>query len=396
MFRHICSVFLRCIFCLGFAVSSVPQTLASIDAESEFTGALNHRVETEALRLIDVHGAPGVVVAITFQGKHQVFNFGVASRQTGAPVANDTLFEIGAISETFSGLLAAYAHQRGMLSLFDEAGDCLPAMKDSLLGRVSVFEIATHARRFELFLSNKGKAQDPFMSDLTEWKARHSSGTSHLHPDLGALLLGRVTSEAFNMPYAAAIRSVLLPQLGLAQTFLEVPAGAQESYAQGYTVDDKPVRQRLTPQTFAANGIKTTAGELIRYVEAHLTRELLDPEMQQAIEMALTGYARVGPFTRTLMWEQYAYPVSLERLTEGSSIRTKGEDELAVRLNPPFPPREKVLLSKAGATDGFTAYVAFVPIRRTGIALLVNKSIPEAELLGAAYRILEMGQDPQP
>ena len=77
-----------------------------------------------------------------------------------------------------------------------------------------------------------------------------------------------------------------------------------------------------------------------------------------------------------LGWEQYAYPVTLDRLLAGNS------DAMIMKSNPARNLRRRGLLrgrrlfNKTGSTNGFGAYVAFVPEERIGIVMLANKNFP--------------------
>jgi beta-lactamase class C len=141
----------------------------------------------------------------------------------------------------------------------------------------------------------------------------------------------------------------------------------------------------LSSETY---GIKTMASDLVRFVEANMNLIRLDKKFQRAITATHTGYFKAGPMTQDLMWEQYQYPVALKTLLEGNSPAMIFDATPVTEINPPEDPREDVWINKTGSTNGFGAYVAFVPEKRLGIVILANKSYPIEERVTAAYEIL--------
>ncbi|MCY1233801.1 Beta-lactamase [compost metagenome] len=47
-----------------------------------------------------------------------------------------------------------------------------------------------------------------------------------------------------------------------------------------------------------------------------------------------------------------------------------------------------MLVNKTGSTNGFGAYVVFVPAKRIGLVMLGNKNMPVPARVEAAYHIL--------
>ena len=85
-----------------------------------------------------------------------------------------------------------------------------------------------------------------------------------------------------------------------------------------------------------AYGVRTTAGDLLRWLQANMGMLDLDPTLQRAITDTHTGYYRTAPMTQDLIWEQYAYPVTLEQLQAGNSAKMLLQANPARALEPPL------------------------------------------------------------
>ena len=102
-------------------------------------------IVNKAIRpIMEENKVPGIAVAITVQGRRDVFNYGVAARQSGRKVTDNTIFEVGSLSKTFTATLAAYAQARGSLSFSEKASRYLPRLAGSSFDGISLLDLGTY------------------------------------------------------------------------------------------------------------------------------------------------------------------------------------------------------------------------------------------------------------
>ncbi len=347
-------------------------------------------IVTQAVRpLMKQYGIPGMAVGVTIEGRHYTFHYGVASRATGKPIDDATLFEIGSITKTFTASLASYAQLCGTLSLSDVASADLPSLRGTNFDRVRLINLGTHtAGGLPLQFPDDVKTDDDAMRFYRRWKPAHAAGTYRLYSNPSIMLLGFIVAEKMHENFTSLMQRDVLGPLGLRNTFLVVPRDRRSNYAQGYTDDDTPKRLSPGPLAPEAYGIRTTAPDMLRFIDANMNPIPIDAQLGRAIVATHSGYDGVGAMTQDLIWEQYRYPASLAALLQGNSEHMIFDENEVRPIVPPSRPRSDVWINKTGSTNGFSAYVAFVPQENLGIVLLANKSYPIAARVSTAYRIL--------
>jgi beta-lactamase class C len=335
------------------------------------------------------YGIPGMAVGIVSGGHDYVYDFGVMSKATGKPVTRDTLFEIGSVSKAFTAVLVSYAQAGGRLALSDSASKYLPALRGSSFDNVSLLNLGTHTSGgLPLQVPDDVRNDGQLMRYFRDWKPTYAPGTfrAYSNPSIG--MLGMIAASSLNDGFEALMKRRVFQVLHLRHSYLHVPEAEMRHYAQGYTNLDVPIRMAPGVLASEAYGVRSTVGDMLRFVEANLGLVRVGGDLQGAITATHTGYYQLGSMTQDLIWEQYRYPVDLKDLLAGNSSKVSYEANPVARIDPPLPPRDDVLINKTGSTNGFGAYVAFVPWERIGIVLLANKNYPIDARVTAAYEIL--------
>ncbi|WP_448952065.1 class C beta-lactamase [Labrys neptuniae] len=341
---------------------------------------------------------PGMTVAITVKGQRFVFNYGLADKRSGRKVDDNTIFEVGSISKTYTATLAAYGQVQGTFALSDKAGRYLPALAGSSLDAVTMLDLATYtAGGLPLQFPDDVDDDAKMLAYYKAWRPAYAPGSHRLYSNPSIGLFGYLAARAMGKPFDGLMQGELLPKLGLASTFIKVPQDRMADYAFGYSKAGKPIRVNPGPMDQQAYGIKTTAADLIRFVEANIDPSKLEATLQRAITVTHSGYYQTGPMTQGLGWEIYAYPTTLERLLAGNSADMAFKPQAVHELTPPQSPQGSLLFNKTGSTNGFGSYVVYVPAKGIGIALLANRNYPIPDRVKIAWQILSVldgGNDP--
>ena len=352
---------------------------------------LDNAVQAAVTPIMQQQQIPGMAIAITVNGQPHYFNYGLASKETGQSVTQDTLFEIGSVSKTFTATLAAYANATGKFSLSDKASQVLPALRGSALDNITVLQLGTYtAGGLPLQFPAEFDTPDTMLGYFKQWKPTYGAGTHRQYSNPSIGLFGYLAAQRMGAPFDEVMEKTLLPKLGLSHTWLKVPQTEMGLYAQGYNKENKPVRVGPGALGSEAYGVKTSATDMLRFVEVNLKTSNLEQPLQQAIATTHTGYYTVGGMTQGLGWERYTYPVTLEKLLAGNSTEMVMQAHKVEWLNPPEPQPDNVLFNKTGSTGGFGTYVAFVPSKDIGIVILANKNFPIPERIKIAHTILSV------
>jgi beta-lactamase class C len=369
----------------AFSCAFTPASQAAEDQQDAIRNAVNRAIQP----LMAKDDIAGMAVGVIVGDKHYVLNYGVASKETSKPVTRDTLFELGSVSKTLTATLASYAQVSGYLSLSDPTSRFLPSLQQSPFGKVSLLNLGTHTPGgLPLQVPDNIRNNDQLLQYFQAWQPTYAPGTYRTYANPGIGALGLITAKSMGQNFNALMEHQLFPVLGMKSSYIDIPAAKLPDYAQGYTKAGAPIRMAPGVLSSEAYGIKATADDMVRFLEANMNLIQVAPKLQRAVTDTHTGYFKAGPMTQDLIWEQYPYPVTLQTLLDGNSSAMAFNATPVTPIKPPQAPREDVWINKTGSTNGFGAYIAFVPQKRLGIVILANKNFPIDERVTVAYRIL--------
>jgi CubicO group peptidase (beta-lactamase class C family) len=341
-------------------------------------------------KLMKEQAIPGMAVAVIYQGKPYYFTWGQADIAGKKSVDRQTLFELGSVSKTFTGVLGGDALARGEISLDDPASKYWSALSGKQWEGITLLHLATYtAGGLPLQVPDDVTDLASLAAFYQSWQPQWAPGMKRLYANSSIGLFGALAVKPSGISFEHALSERVLKPLHLNKTWINVPASEKRHYAWGYR-DGKPVHVSPGMLDAEAYGVKTTIVDMAAWLQANLQPAAVsDASLQKGITLAQSRYWQVGDMYQGLGWEMLNWPVSADALEKGSDNTYALSPQTARKITPAAPPVTASWVHKTGATGGFGSYIAFIPEKDLGIVMLANKNYPNPERIKAAYRILE-------
>lgn len=243
---------------------------------ADFPAVMNRDIApmVKRLDLAAADGGAGIVIGVSEHRERRIMAYGAAKP--------DSLFEIGSITKTFTGLLLAQRVVRGELDLRDPVRDLLPpgvAPKPSGI-EITLLDLATHHSGLPRMPDNAGPdgQRESYTNyrdaDLYDFIKHYGLGkpakTDFVYSNLGFALLGTALADYARTSYPELLRREITGPLGMKDTVTSLSADQLARLIQGHGHDRRPT-PRWDLQAFAgAGGIRSDASDMLTYLEAQL------------------------------------------------------------------------------------------------------------------------------
>ncbi|HDT4958097.1 TPA: beta-lactamase [Enterobacter kobei] len=340
--------------------------------------------------LIKQQDIPGMAVGLIYQGEAWIFNYGLADIKNQRVVNSNTLFELGSVSKTFTGLAGSYAAETGKISLNDAVQKYWTELPDDPWKGISMLNLATYtAGGLPLQFPDAVINLQTLKSYYSQWQPVYQPGTMRQYSNPSIGLFGMLSVKNSGLSFDEYMARNILTPLNLRQTYITVPPNAENDYAWGYK-NGKALR--VTPGMLDAEayGVKSSISDMVRFTQVNMepASYVASPLLKQAIHNAQKRYFLTEGMYQGLGWEIYSWPVDQQKIITASGNASALKARSTQQLSPPQPATTASFVHKTGATNGFGAYVAFIPEKRVGIVMLANKNYPNPARVTAAFTII--------
>ena len=218
----------------------------------------------------------GIVVGVIDHGERRVFAYGTAK--------DDSIFEIGSVTKTFTGLVLAQLVEQHTVTLDEPVRELLAAgsvPKPASGPEITLLDLATQHSGLPRLPDNFGARAvqaDPYATytaqDLYAYVAkqgvRRAETTKFEYSNLGFGLLGFALANKQGVSYAALVRQQIAEALGMTDTAVELSPAQQTRLIQGYNGAHEKAHTWSFEALAGCGALRSTASDLLTYAEAYL------------------------------------------------------------------------------------------------------------------------------
>jgi serine-type D-Ala-D-Ala carboxypeptidase/endopeptidase len=235
----------------------------------------------------------GVSIAVVEHGVTRIFSYGAAKP--------DSMYEIGSITKTFTGLVLSQMVEQGKVRFDDPVRELLPpsSVPKPAGGEITLLSLATQHSGLPRMPDNFHPADpaNPYAdyrpADLYAFLAKHTvakpARTDFLYSNLGFGLLGQALSNRAGVPYPALLEQEVTGPLGLRDTVVSLSPEQQARFIPGHDSDHRPSHDWEFDALAGCGAIRSSAPDMLMYLQANLHPEKFKPVAESPAGVTLSA-----------------------------------------------------------------------------------------------------------
>lgn len=319
--------------------------------------------------IISQHPGMGLVVVQVKNDSVLTSRAGNANKETGTPVDDNTLFEIGSVTKLFTAMLAQKYVNRKLIGWNDNIAGSIPGVSFSINDSTTLRHLVSHTSGFAalpaFFTDSAGPVTNPYALVTEEKMIRYLSSFNDKQPpsfdnynysNFGMGLLGYMLEKRTGKTYEALVKESITVPLGMQYTTITVPPS--EPFATGYDKNGVATPYWDLGRIPGSGGFRSNAHDMALFLKACLPGGALDSIVQPMLQpLGKSPDGEIG----------YAW--------QKTSIPGTGD-----------------VYWHVGGTGGFRSYLGINPSKRTGVVVLTNQVIDGIDQVGKKFMIITSGK----
>ena len=234
---------------------------------------------------VDNEMTKGLSIGVYKDGKIEFYNYGICSDENPVLPTENTIYEIGSITKTFTGAVLAEMVTEGKVKYEDPIAKFLP---DSVCNwspekAITLEELSTHTsglprlpdnltKHFLADLDNpyKNYSTEDMYAFLKKYPSKSKSARKSEYSNLGVGLLGHILAKVDEKSYEAMVTDRIFNPLKMDNSSIAITEG---QLVQGHDALGYPTSQSDFQAMAGAGAIRSSIADMMKYLVANLSNK---------------------------------------------------------------------------------------------------------------------------
>lgn len=352
-------------FIIGFTLNSA----TAQNSEPKPESVLDTKIDSIVKAFIDNPANCGLSIAVYQTKKTTFYNYGSVKRGAKQMPDNNTIYEIGSISKTFTGILFAQAILEKKMGLNDPVKKYLGNDYANLAYKgkdIELVHLANHSGRvhrvpfnlmsqpdYNILNPYKNYSKQMVLDYMKVMQPDTFPGLKSEYSNLGMGLLGIIEEKVYEKTYEELISEKICKPLNMNSTKITINGTDTMRFAKGYDSDGNPTSYWDLGALYGAGGIRSTTDDMMKYLLANME------EKDEALKLSHQTTFNDQRNTIALAWHK--------------TITRKGNE----------------LVWHNGRTGGFSSFCGFIKSKDAAVVVLANSGNPVDQIAIGIMKFLQ-------
>ncbi|MGA9940798.1 MAG: serine hydrolase domain-containing protein [Nitrososphaeraceae archaeon] len=321
-----------------------------------------------------------IVIGFVDPDGTKIFSFGNMSTAHNIPVNQNTFFNIGSITKTFTTLLLADMVKQGIVNLNDPVEKFLPpSVKVPQFNgkKITLEDLADHTSGLpewpsNVWLNNTVGDINPnynvtqLYQALSDTKLTREPGAQVQYSSFGIGLLGHILSlESDGISYEELVKDRILDVLGMNDTKIALSQNETNNrFSVGHLGGKEIITPRIPTILADSGAFRSTAPDMLKYVSANLG--LIHTKLDDAMQLGhLIRHSSI--IANPMNYSEYRGLGCLVLTNFGTET-----------------------ITHTGAINGWNAFAGFIPTKQVGVIAMCSCDSTDADMGSLGFVLLHL------
>jgi CubicO group peptidase (beta-lactamase class C family) len=318
---------------------------------------MDRKVDSVVQTYIQSAATAGVSIGIIKDGQVHTYHYGETDKNKPKLPDNNTIYEIGSITKTFTGILLAKAVLAKKIKLDDDIRLHLPEKYPNLAFKeqpILIKHLANHTSRIpgfpvaEITTKEGYNPDNPYkhytsdmaLAYLPEIKLDTAAGIKSEYSNFATGLMGIILEKKYGMLYEDLLKKYITDPLSMNDTKINLTKAEYARFAKPYDEAGNPSAYWDITGLGAAGAIRSTLTDMLKYAQANMSK-----------------------------------PNKAMRLAQKATFKDKPNQQIGLYWQLTTDKKEQLITWHNGGTGGFRTFCGFISSKNIAVVILSNSGV---------------------